>query len=338
MRALVTTVMMALAKQASAGSVVEGTSKMQFKVHFPDSYQKSCTAVMFAVGTGVSVKGYDSMSAALVEKGFVSVIVDPERGSMTKLDPEKLLPAFQEAKSKLLTWTSACGQISKWVAGGHSAGGGTAHTVVANNPTIADAVFSVDPFEIGNNGVGTVNKPGLYWGFDFTSCFVSKGKAAKAAFDQTVGGKRVFVRVKKESQWSLCGYAPKYFHCSIVDGGCTACTNCKYTPKTFFEDVANSVELFVQDSFRSTWNPKVVDLQMTTPVDMFTESADVADVVDDSDTEPAATGPGFFTGIGVGALGALVVAGVAMTVVHVACRPRGARSLQAAKNSEMAAM
>lgn len=332
MRAALIAVMAALARPSSAGSVTEGSSERQFKVHFPDSYQQRCKAVMFAVGTGVRVEGYDSMAAALVQKGFVVVIVDPERGSMTKLDPVKLLPAFEEAKSTLLTWTSACGGIDKWIVGGHSAGGGTAHTVVAKNPAIADAVFSVDPFEIGSNGEGTVNKPALYWGFDFTSCFVSKSKAAVAAFDQTAGGRRVFVRVKKVSQWSLCGYAPKYFHCSIVDGGCTACTNCKDTPSSFFEDVANTVDTFVQDSFRSSWNPRVVDVVTTTPVDMFTNSANVADVVDD-ESEP--TGPGFMEGIGVGALGALVVAGVAMAVVHVV-RPRGqARSLQADKNSEV---
>ena len=56
--------------------------------------------------------------------------------------------AIVEVKRSLLSWTSACGTVSKWVVGGHSAGGGSVHSAVSADPSLADALFSVDPYEI----------------------------------------------------------------------------------------------------------------------------------------------------------------------------------------------
>jgi len=259
----------AIAEAASTTGKIIDLPDHQFKVHSPAGTQASCEAILFSVGTSVSVGGYDSMAAALVKRGFVVAIVDPEKGWPTKLNEDKLRFAYSHAKENLLTWSEgACGSISKWIVGGHSAGGGTAHKVLAADPSMADGVFSVDPFTKGGLG-GMVNLPGLYWGFDVTTCFVTKEQAASAYYSLTDTDKRIFVRAQKEYVNSKCGYSPKYYHCSVVDGGCTACTNCMDTPEYFFEDVADSVQKFSEGFAKRSWSVDVLGLKSTTPVDYF---------------------------------------------------------------------
>lgn len=272
MFALGLSVFAATVSQSLAGSVDKESPGRQYKVHFPDSIQRSCHAILFSVGTGVSVGKYDTFAEALVQKGYIVAIVDPERGSMTKLDANKLQGAYAEAKDQLLSWTSACDSINKWIVGGHSAGGGTAHKVLVSNPSLADAIFSVDPFTKGDMG-GDVRLPALYWGFDVTTCFVTKSAAAEGYYGLTENTKRVFYRAEKVMENSLCGFAPKYFHCSIVDGHCPACTNCKDTPAYFFEDIANSVDAFINSALTGSWSASNVEVQTTTPVVIFVASA-----------------------------------------------------------------
>jgi len=254
-----------LTRQALAGSVTKSFDANEFVVHFPDDHQESCDVIMHAVGTFTAADKYATFSEALVERRYVVVVVDPERGSMTKLDAPKSRAAFQLVRKELLSWISTCGRINKWIAGGHSAGGGTAHSVLASNPEIADAIFSVDPFDISSNGdKAVVNKPALYWGFDFTSCFVTKEKSALMAFENTINERRVFVRVKK-----VGGFRPTFFHCSHVDGHCLGCGRSQPTPPEFFLDMAATVDQFIQDAFTRTWNPKVIELKTAVPVEMF---------------------------------------------------------------------
>jgi len=247
------------------------TGSIDLSLHYPDASQTSCEVILFSVGTATSVGGYDSMAGALTQKGFVVAIVDPQKGNPTKLDVEKLREAYSHVKDNLVGWAGdKCQSVSKWIVGGHSAGGGTAHKVFDSDPSMADAVFSVDPFTKGDMG-GEVNLPSLFWGFDVTTCFVTKEVAAVGYYALTSSEKRVLVRAQKELTWSACGYAPKYFHCSVVDGGCTACTNCMDTPEYFFEDVANSVRVFV-DNLEGTFAPS---FDFTTPTDIFVDT-DVA--------------------------------------------------------------
>ena len=87
--------------------------------HTPAGHQSSCEAVLFSVGTSVSVDSYDSMAAALVKRGFVVAIVDPEKGWPTKLNVEKLREAYAHAKDNIVSWSDgACGSVSKWLLGG----------------------------------------------------------------------------------------------------------------------------------------------------------------------------------------------------------------------------
>lgn len=202
---------------------------------------------------------------------FLVGIVDPEKGSMTKLDVDKLRTAYAFAKENLIGWSGrACTSVNKWVIGGHSAGGGTAHKIFADDASMADAIFSVDPFTRGDMG-GDVPLPGLYWGFDVTTCFVAKDAGAKGYYELTQRDRRVFMRAERKMQLGKCGYAPRYYHCSIVDGACTACTNCADTPEYFFEDVANSVDAFAK-ALSGTWSRNNVAIQTTTPIDIFVDA------------------------------------------------------------------
>lgn len=250
----------------SIGQVKKSFSANEFVVYYPESSQDVCDVIMFAVGTAVSVDQYGNFSHSLVGKGYVVVIVDPQKGSLTKLDFEKSKAAFETAKSGLGDWISTCGSFEKWIMGGHSAGGGTAHAVISANPSLADAVFSFDPFDLGLNGrSAVVNKPALYWGFDFTSCSATKEKSAQMAYDLTDNERRVLVRVKKVGS----SFNPTFFHCSLVDGGCFFCSRFFDTPPEFFVDLSNTVSQFITDAFARTWAPEVINIKTTVEVDMI---------------------------------------------------------------------
>merc|ERR1740121_489547 len=271
-----------------AGSVKKSFDDQEYMVYWPAGNRESCDAILFAVGTTISVEKYPDMAATLVEKGFVVVVVDPEKGSMTKLNAEKSKAAFDFAKANLMSWVPSCGRVSKWIVGGHSAGGGTAHAVVAANPSIADAMFQVDPFDLAMNGKSaTVTKPVLVWGFDYTTCFVSKENAALMAYENTDNERKVFVRVQRQNVWSSCGYGPKFLHCS-VGGGCAVCGSCADTPPEFFKDMASTVDQFLVDAFARSWAPKVGDLKMDVPLDVFhTSNAALATPIVNPDRNPA---------------------------------------------------
>ncbi|WP_369602723.1 hypothetical protein AAIA72_07180 [Hahella sp. SMD15-11] len=130
-------------------------------------------------------------------------------------------------------------------------------------------MFNLDPFDMTK--VAEVSVPTLNWGFDVTTCFVDKDKAAKLAYYKS-NGQRAFVRVAKQYSWGPCGYSPKYFHCSFCDGHCPACTNCQNTPDSFFEDVARSVNRFVTAAFYGTWSRAALTFSSSTPVKLFVDA------------------------------------------------------------------
>jgi hypothetical protein len=277
-----------LTSSASIRTKRHSSDTIDLKLHFPDAPQASCEAVLFSVGTAVDVNGYDSLAQALTKRNFVVAIVDPQKGNPTKLSVEKLHAAYTHVKENLVDLAGdKCQSVSKWIVGGHSAGGGTAHKVFAQDSSMADAVFSVDPFSAvtpspveesheGRSSEDTIIQgldiPSLFWGFDVTTCFVSKEKAAKGHYEATTPSKRVFVRAKRIMQWCDCGHSPKYYHCSIVDGGCMGCMNCMDTPVFFFEDVANSVRIFV-DNLKGNFEPS---FDFTTETDVFVGETSVA--------------------------------------------------------------
>lgn len=257
---------------AQAASFDQNLSAGQVRVHYPQK-TGSCDAVLLGVGTAMSRDSYDKLSEQLIGHGYVVAILDHAPGELVKTSASKYANLVNALKNQLPGWLAGrgtcAGGVAHWVLGGHSAGGQAAHNAVVSDSGLADAMFNIDPYDI--SGSGSVNVPTLNWGFDVTTCFVEKNKAAKAAYQKSTGP-RAFVRVAKQYSWGPCGYSPKYFHCSFCDGHCPACTNCMTTPDHFFVDVGRSVNRFIQAAFYKPWSKSALTFSSTTPVTLFVDA------------------------------------------------------------------
>lgn len=240
------------------------------RVHYPASIPAAADAFILGVGTSMSRTDYDFLAAQLNAKGYIVVAMDHAPGNMVKTDAGKYLACANLVKSNIATWLAPNGfsTVAHWILGGHSAGGQAAQNAISANPSLANAIFSIDPYNL--TGAGAVTGPALYWGFAGTTCFVTVNDAAKAGYYGT-SGQRAFVRIKKQNTFGPCGFSPKYFHCSFCDGHCPACTNCMTTPNSFFVDVANSVQKFVNAAFYGTWSKANLTVTMTTPTELFVD-------------------------------------------------------------------
>ncbi len=244
----------------------------QVRVVYKSPSPAVCEAFIMGVGTAMSRSDYDNMANQMANSyGYVVVIMDHNPGNMVKTDPVKYRNCVFEIKANLLNWLTGtgCTSISHWILGGHSAGGQAAQNAISSDPSLADAIFSIDPYNI--EGAGRVFGPALYWGFNVTTCFVEKTDAAEAAYYYT-DGPRVFYRVKKVYSWGPCGYSPKFFHCSFCDGHCPGCTNCMLTPSYFFVDIANSVNKFITAAFYGSWSKANLTVSTTTPIEIFVDN------------------------------------------------------------------
>ena len=243
----------------------------QVRVFYKSPSPAAAEAIMLGVGTAMSRDSYDNLANQLIAYGYVVIIMDHQPGSMTKTDAGKYKSCAIEVQNNVLSWLSGtgCTSIAHWILGGHSAGGQAAQNAVGGDLNLADAMFSIDPYSI--EGASRVALPGLYWGFDVTTCFVEKTDAAMAAY-YYCDGPRAFYRVNKTYSWGPCGYSPKYYHCSFADGSCPACTNCMTTPSYFFTDVAKSVNKFINTAFYGTWSKANVKVSTTTPTTLFVDS------------------------------------------------------------------
>lgn len=271
MAALLLTFCLSFIPQAFAASIDKSISSGSVRIHYPDNAPSSCDAILLGVGTAMSAFSYDRLSQNINEYGYVVVILDHEPGNLTKRNPTKYANLANDVKNNLLSWISAsnCNSIDHWIMGGHSAGGEAAQNAISNLQTIADAVFSIDPFDISTTG--SVDVPAMYWGFEVTTCFVDKNKAAKAAYYKS-NNQRAFYRVDRKYSWGPCGFSPKYFHCSFCDGGCPACTNCKTTPEHFMDDVAESVDKFITAAFYGSWSKSALQVNGQTPLRLFVDN------------------------------------------------------------------
>ncbi|MES2820232.1 MAG: hypothetical protein V4812_14740 [Pseudomonadota bacterium] len=248
-------------------------SQGKARITTPGSMPAQCTAVLLAVGTAMSNRDYDTLASHIAAYGYVIVVLDHQPGSLTKTNATKLRNLVLAVKSSLPSWVSpGCGSgFDRWLLGGHSAGGQAAHSAMLTDSSLASAVFSVDPYNL--SGLGTISKPGLYWGFNSTTCFVDVNAAGKAAYNRTPSATRVFHRVDTSKGWQWCGYVPHYSHCSFTNGGCPGCSSCVSAPQSFYNDVAQSVNRFVNALASGNWaksNLTLVGAQ--TPVTTFTGS------------------------------------------------------------------
>lgn len=258
------------AGQASAISLDKTLSTGKIRIHYSTTTPASCDVILLGVGTAMSASSYDTLSGELNKYGYVTVILDHAPGSLTKTSASQYAALANEVKANLTGWLGGtCTGVAHWLMGGHSAGGQAAQAAIADSLTQTDAIFSIDPYNANN--AGTVNVPALYWGFDVTTCFVTKDDAAKAAYQRSQS-QRAFYRVAAKYSWGPCGYSPKYFHCSFCDGHCPACTNCMQTPAHFFVDVAASVNKFITAAFYGNWSKSALKITATTPVTLFVDT------------------------------------------------------------------
>lgn len=255
---------------AYAASIDKNLSSGKIRIHYDGNSPASCDVIMLGVGTAMGANGYDKLSDQITNYGYIAVILDHNPGNLVKTDANKFRNLANEVKANLLNWIpdSGCNAVAHWIMGGHSAGGQAAQNAVARTPGLADAIFSIDPYNARDTD--PVNVPAMYWGFDVTTCFVNKNDAAKEAYNRSQD-KRAFYQVKRKYSWGPCGYSPKYFHCSFCDGHCPACTNCMRTPQHFFDDVGLSVDKFVNAAFYGSWSKSALQISTTTPLRLYVD-------------------------------------------------------------------
>lgn len=241
------------------------------RVHYPSVIPAPAESIVLAVGTAMSRWDYDFLAAQLTTKGYLVTIIDHQPGNLTKTDPVKYASCVNLVKAGIGSWLAPYGfaSVAHWIVGGHSAGGQAAQNAMSADPTLADAIFSIDPYNL--SGAGRVPGPALYWGFASTTCFVGVNDAAKAGYYGT-DGQRAMVQVARRFSFGPCGYSPKFFHCSFCDGHCPGCTNCMTTPNSFFVDVANSVQKFVNAAFYTGWSKANLTVSTTTPTTLFVDA------------------------------------------------------------------
>ncbi len=243
------------------------------RLFYSPSTPATCNVILFGVGTNMGTNQYDKMSNELISYGYVVGIMDHNPGNMVKTDATKFAALVEDIKLEMVDWlaATACSAIDHWIVGGHSASGQAAQEALSADPALADAIYSMDPYDA--TAVGNVSLPALYWGFNVTTCQVTMSDAAEAAYLRS-DGQRVFHRVAKKSKWGLCFVNYEYYHCSIADQGCTIfCSNCKSTPTHFYVDVANSVHKFIEAAFYGTWTKENLAVDNpTTPITLFVDS------------------------------------------------------------------
>jgi len=246
-------------------------SSGKVRVHYSEQTASACDAVLLGVGTAMGAKDYDKLSEQITKYGYVVAILDHAPGDAFKTDENQYKNLAEDVKLNLLSWLgdTNCTSIEHWVMGGHSAGGQAAQNAVAHNQGLADAVFSIDPYNMNN--VDPIYVPAMYWGFEATTCFVEVEDASKKAYNKT-HAQRAFYKVADKYQWGPCGYSPKYFHCSFCDGHCPVCTNCKTTPNHFYKDVARSVDKFIRAAFYGNWSKSALTMSSETPLTLYVDS------------------------------------------------------------------
>lgn len=243
--------------------------------------QESCTVIMMGIGTDMDVSNYNNISMAITNLNqFIVVITDHNPDGMVKTDAKLFRNLTLDVKKNLLEWihdripTFNCSYVDKWLIGGHSASGEAAHQAINEDLSLADAEFSLDPFDCSGNFVNDI--PSLFWGFSETTCFVFVNEAGKACYLNTNEKYRVFYRINVTFEWEKCVvplYLPNYFHCSFTDTGCIFCSDCHDVPASLFIDVAKSVGKFVNALNTKDWRKSNFEIEDAgTPMTLFVNS------------------------------------------------------------------
>ena len=253
---------------ALAAYIDKSFSGGEVRIVYNPASPQTTDAIILGVGTAMSRSDYDNLANAIIQYGYVVVILDHNPGNMIKTDSKYFRNGVHWIQSSLLGWLAATNikNISHWIVGGHSAGGQAAQGAVSEDITLADAIFSIDPYNC--NSVGFIGVPAAYWGFDTTTCFVTNDDAGSAGYKHACN-QRVFYKVKNQYILTICGIVPKIYHCSFCDSGCPGCYSCQNTPSAFYQDVARSANKFITAAFYGTWSKANLNISPATPLTMY---------------------------------------------------------------------
>lgn len=215
------------------------------RVHYPtEAGSSECEVFLLSVGTTMSANSYDILSGEMVAYGYMVAVIDNVPGWPFKLNFKRLADIVNELQNDILNIANGtvCSSISHWILGGHSAGGQVALQAISNGLVSVNAAWGLDPFD--STKAKQIDLPAFYWGFTETTCFVTKSKAALAAFYITEQNKRALYQVTTNKN---------LFHCRFCDSNCFGCTNSQPPMMQFLKAVAQSAHYFVQAAFYGTW-------------------------------------------------------------------------------------
>lgn len=211
------------------------------RIHHKDDSRIECRSniAILAVGTAMKTQDYDLLAQAIVKTSSdnaVVVILD-----FNPYDPLKLSPAAYAravdalVEEKLETVLPLCNDSLNIFVGGHSAGGSSALEALVQDmfqTTIAGYV-GLDPYLVRTDG-DLILIPAIHWGFESTTCRVSVENAAKAAYERSKEGFRVFYRLSEP-----------YSHCCFTNAGCMWVCSCAKQSDHLLHDIGISFDQFV---------------------------------------------------------------------------------------------
>eukprot|EP00457_Paulinella_chromatophora_P011056 gb/GEZN01011181.1/.p1 GENE.gb/GEZN01011181.1/~~gb/GEZN01011181.1/.p1 ORF type:complete len:317 (+),score=24.12 gb/GEZN01011181.1/:117-1067(+) len=211
---------------------IEKPTKAKCRVFFPTlAIKSSCVVFVIAVGTGMRSDGYNRLGTKLCESGHVMAVVDPNPGSMVKLDSLRFRNAFEAARQNMDAWmlnatnSSKCpGKNWKYVVGGHSAGGQAAANSLAISTEGVNGFLGLDPYNcksVTSKAKTALQKlPGAVWGLKRTTCAVTSDLAASRCYRDIASGSTMeglHALFHVDNSALTC---PTYNHCGFSDTGC----------------------------------------------------------------------------------------------------------------------
>lgn len=207
------------------------SSQYVYDYYYDDATFAPCdSVVMINVGTSMRTVDYSKLATSIVlagtqqnisVSGTIAIIVDSNPNCLLscikKDDGQKYANVVNAIAGSISTIIPKCTKPPLYFVGGHSGGGKGA--INAINMKIlkfpAAGFVGLDPFAVSKEEQLKlrIDIPSLLWGFNETTCAVTKEKAAMAVYDISNRHQRIFYRVS----------TPKFFlpifgpHCSFLD-------------------------------------------------------------------------------------------------------------------------
>ena len=193
----------------------------EYQYYFDNSIQTFGIVFIVAVGTGMSVTDYTTISTDVAATNpVVFIMMDPAPGNPVKLDGPKFANNANELASNLSTYLPNVNLAANTsiVIGGHSAGGEAAIKSFDGLLTFQPVGFlGLDPFSVDTKTM-TIPSPAVLWGFSNTTCAVTVNQAAKAAYNISPQSARVFYQILNPQ--NLLKKSSNITHCIFTDDGC----------------------------------------------------------------------------------------------------------------------